>query len=806
MERQRGELYLGEEVDAQGERTGEHTLYDATDLTTHGVIVGMTGSGKTGLGVIAIEEALLSGIPVLVLDPKGDMGNLALTFPALEPGDFQPWVNVGDAQREGSTVEEYAGQQAKLWRGGLERSGLGASDLAALRDAAEVTIYTPGSEAGVPLNVIGDLAAPAGAADSESLREEASAFVSGLLRLVDVDDDPLSSREHILLANLIEHAWSEGRDLDLAALLQQIIDPPLRKLGVFEVDTFFPANDRRTLAMRLNALLASPTFAAWTVGEPVDIERLLHTHDGRPRASVLYLAHLSEAERQFVVTLVLSKLVTWMRAQSGTTDLRALVYMDEVFGFAPPTAEPPSKRTILTLMKQARAFGVGMLLSTQNPVDLDYKVMSNAGTWMIGRLQTERDKARVLEALSSASGEVDLKEIDARISGLGSRHFLLHNTHDRGGPKVFTTRWAMSYLRGPLTRDQISSLSEGARSAAESPPAMDVPSTPAAQPSEPDAPLPEDVSRVQPETAKGVPVYVADPAAPWARDLGAVPGGTRLEPAIVAQVHLLFDERGPKLRHTEEWEAVLYPLEARLDVASAVTVDYDARDLRPEIPEGATFALPDAPIAEAAFFRDLQRDLRDYLLRERKLHLQHNPALKLSSRVGESPEEFARRCDEAAQAAADEEASKLRDRYDTKMDRVRDAIESAQDRVEQLETDTSSRRGHEVVAAVGDLLGSFFGGRRTTRSIATSAGRVAKGASSRRSTSARTEQRLRTAKDKLEGEVEELEEVEEELLEELQELDEEWAERAREIEDLEVPLEQSDIKIDEVALVWLPMA
>ncbi|HRC62770.1 MAG TPA: DUF853 family protein, partial [Dehalococcoidia bacterium] len=342
MERTAGELYLGQVLDASGQRTDEAMTYDMTDLTTHGVIVGMTGSGKTGLGIVAIEELLTAGVPTLVIDPKGDMGNLALTFPGLSGADFRPWVNEGDAQRAGQSVDEFAAAQAEQWRSGLERSGLGPADIEQLRASGRVTIYTPGSESGAPLNVIGNMAAPPEGSGAESVREEAAAIATGLLNLVGIEADPLASREHILLSNLIEGAWASGDQLDLATLIARTLEPPVRKLGVFEIDTFFPAADRRALALRLNALVASASFAAWTAGEPLDVGQLLRDPDGRPRVSILYLAHLSDAERQFVVSLVLTKVITWMRAQSGTTDLRALVYMDELFGFAPPTAEPPA--------------------------------------------------------------------------------------------------------------------------------------------------------------------------------------------------------------------------------------------------------------------------------------------------------------------------------------------------------------------------------------------------------------------------------------------------------------------------------
>ena len=453
-------FYLGGLIDpGTGKRTEGEVRYEPGDLTTHGVIVGMTGSGKTGLGIIFLEEALRAGLPALILDPKGDMTNLLLTFPELAPADFRPWIDEAAARRDGKTPDEAAAAAAESWTSGLGSWGLGKADISALRAAAAFTIYSPGSEAGIPLNVLGSFSAPQAGADTEAFRDEIEGLVSGLLGLAGIDADPLASREHILIANLVEDAWSKGTNLTLEGLIELVHRPPLRKLGVFELETFFPEKERLALALRLNNLVASPSFEAWRTGPPLDIPSMLWTPEGRPRAAILYLAHLSDAERQFAVTLALSRLVTWMRSQPGSSELRALVYMDEVFGFVPPTAAPPAKKPILTILKQARAFGVGMLLSTQNPVDLDYKAMSNAGTWCIGRLQTERDKARIMEALQSAAGDRDLAALDARISGLGKRQFLLHNTRDPE-PAVFTTRWAMSYLRGPLTRDEVAALTK----------------------------------------------------------------------------------------------------------------------------------------------------------------------------------------------------------------------------------------------------------------------------------------------------------------------------------------------------------
>ncbi|MCA9511420.1 MAG: ATP-binding protein, partial [Myxococcales bacterium] len=459
-----GAFYLGRVHDlATGETTSETLLYDAKDLTTHAVIIGMTGSGKTGLGIDLLEEALIDGIPVIAIDPKGDLGNMLLAFPDLAPGDFRPWIDEAEAARKGRTADEHAKATAELWRDGLARWDQPPERIRRYVDACERAIYTPGSTAGRPIAVLRSLAAPGPAVmdDADALRERIGAAAASLLGLLGVDADPLRSREHILLSTLLQHAWTAGRDLDLPTLIAQIQSPPVQRVGVLELDSFYPPADRFELAMTLNNLLASPGFDAWTQGEPLDVARLLYGEGGRPRLSVLSLSHLSESERMFFVTLLLTEVVAWMRAQPGSSSLRAILYMDEVFGYFPPTANPPSKTPMLTLLKQARAYGLGCVLSTQNPVDLDYKGLGNTGTWFLGRLQAERDKQRVLEGLegaaATASGGFDRARMERTLAGLGSRVFVMNNVHD-DGPVVFETRWAMSYLAGPLARDQIKRL------------------------------------------------------------------------------------------------------------------------------------------------------------------------------------------------------------------------------------------------------------------------------------------------------------------------------------------------------------
>jgi hypothetical protein len=798
------DLHLGELVDpAKHERTGTGVTVDTAELTTHGVIVGMTGSGKTGLGVVLIEEALSNDVPCVVIDPKGDLTNLCLVFPALGAGDFRPWIDESQAKQAGATPDDFAAQQAETWKKGLASWGIEASRLQALVDGVDFTIYTPGSTAGVPVNIVGSLQAPEAAGDLETMRDEIDGYVSGLLGLVGIEADPLSSREHILLSNLIETSWTAGRSLDLATLVGDVQSPPIRKLGVFELDSFFPPKDRTAFALKLNSLLASPSFSAWAAGPPLDIGALLRTPEGKPRAAILSIGHLSDEERQFVVALVLSKVVTWMRKQTGTTDLRALVYMDEVAGYAPPSANPPTKKPILLLLKQARAFGIGTVLSTQNPVDIDYKGVSNAGTWMVGRLQTERDKGRLLDGMSAAAGGVDVKEVGDTISGLGKREFVLRRA-GKDKPEVFTTRWAMSYLRGPLTRDQIATLMQGraeAAPAAATPAASPAAGATAGAPAS-DAATAADESTVMPNVAQGIGIRYLSPSAPWAAAVGAVPNGTRLQATAVARVHLRYDDEKADLLVDEEWEAVL-PLTATADPSTVTAVDYDDRDLVTDAPAGPRYVLTDAPLGQKSFWTQLQRDLVDYLVRSRTMEIQTNKQLKLWSRPGETPEQFADRCRQAADAGADDATAALRSKYETKAKRLRDQLMTAQARVEQYDVDAKASRTDDLLSTAGGLLGSFLGGRRGTRSLARQMSRSLGGSSSRRRAS--TNQRRDAAADKVATLEQDAADLEAQLADEIAAIDQAWDDKAAAVDTVPITLEKGDVDVTSIALLWLPV-
>lgn len=800
MDLSKGDLYLGRDS-----ASDEPVIYPADNLTTHGVIVGMTGSGKTGLGIGLIEEALLNGISCLVIDPKGDMGNLALTFPDLRPEDFLPWIDQATATKEGKTPEELSAATAESWQKGLEGHGITSDRIRQLHDGAEVTIYTPGSGAGVSLNVLGSLDAPNldWNTESEVIRDEIGAFVSSLLVLAGIESDPVSGQEHILLATLIEHFWKEGRSLDLATLVGQIPKPPFRKMGVFDVDTFFPEKDRMALALRLNGLLASPSFATWMEGEPLDIEKMLV--GDKPKAAVIYLSHLSDEERQFLVTLLLGKTVTWIRSQAGTSELRALIYMDEVFGFAPPTKEPPSKGPILTILKQARAHGVGMVLSTQNPVDLDYKAMSNAGTWMVGRLQTENDKKRILEGLASASGDIEISQIDKQISDLAKRQFVLHSTKE-SGPTLFGTRWAMSYLAGPLTRDQVTTLMKERRGTSTAVPApesavapVETPATAETAPPSPspvETVAPDDAIPMAPAVADGVTVAYLDPAASWASEVGADPTGNVYEAAAAATVQLLYDDTKAGVNHSETYEAIIYPLDGVIDVADVIAADHDERDFLPTAPEGISYRTPGVTLGTKTFWKGVETDLANHLVANRPLQVWRNATLGVYSRVGEDEEQFRQRCATAQEDAADAEVAKLRDRYQTRIDRVRDQMATAQARFQEADAVASAKSQETLLGTAGDFLGAFLGGKSGSTALSKAA--------SRRTASAKASAKASTEEAKYLAKTEELEALEDELAAAIEDITSKHDGLADQIEPVDIPLEKTDVRVVQIKLVWVP--
>ncbi len=732
-----GAFYLGREHDLANRETSAHDLlYDAKDLTTHALCVGMTGSGKTGLCLSLLEEAAIDGIPAIAVDPKGDLGNLLLTFPDLQPSDFEPWVDASEAERQGLEVADYAEKVAKRWRSGLASWGQDGERIRRLRDAVDMAIYTPGSTAGLSLTVLRSFDVPPESVlnDADAFRDRVASAASGLLSLIGVDIDPVQSREFILVSNLLQHAWQSGRDMDVATLIQQIQAPPIVRIGVMEMDTFYPAKDRMSLAMTLNSLLASPSFAGWLDGEPLDIKRLLYTPEGKPRISVLSIAHLSDAERMFFLTILLNELLTWVRDQPGTPSLRALFYMDEVFGYFPPVANPPSKKPMLTLLKQARAYGLGLVLATQNPVDLDYKGLSNCGTWFLGRLQTERDKARLLDGLEGASvkagSQFDRRQMDQTLSALGSRVFLMNNVHD-DRPVVFHTRWVMSYLRGPLTRDQIRTLMADRRGEVAK---LEEPQSPEVLPVN-RPPVPEPVESRTRSKTKRSPAGVAE---------GTVPPNIQ-QRMLVARRHCPKDHRvvfHPAL--SADCRLHYIRVSHKVDTWLERLVVQPVRGVLPEpVWDGSRLLLPRqwtvtdgirseiehglvcSPLTRARNYRSWRRQLVDYLYRSQPMTVWRCAELKLFSRPEEAEDDFRIRLSQAAHEARDEQVTKLRDRYSDQVARLDDQIRAAEARVEREASEYRHQSVDTVVSVGASIFGALFGRKVLSR---TNIGRASSGA------------------------------------------------------------------------------
>jgi hypothetical protein len=721
-----GTFYLGREYDLSSKESGGLLLYDSKDLVTHGVCVGMTGSGKTGLCIGLLEEAAIDGIPAIVIDPKGDLADLMLTFPELRPEDFRPWVSDEEAAKTGVSVDEFAQQQAETWKKGLADWGQDPARIQRLKDAADFTIYTPGSNAGLPVSILKSFAAPGPAvrADEEALGDRINTAVTSILGLVGISADPIQSREHILLSTLFAAVWSAGRDLDLAALIQQIQDPPFARLGVLDLESFYPRKDRLGLAMLLNNLLAAPTFRTWLEGEALDIGRMLFTGEGKPRISIFSIAHLSDSERMFFVSLLLNEVLGWVRAQPGTGSLRAIIYMDEIFGFFPPVAEPPSKRPLLTLLKQARAFGVGILLATQNPVDLDYKGLANAGTWFIGRLQTERDKDRLLEGLEgvAAGSETpfDRAKMEETLAGLGKRVFLMYNAHE-DAPVVFQTRWTMSYLAGPLTRTQIKTLMDPRR------PAMVVQEPANAAAPAPQAPamtgagpgIQAAATGAVPSGATQASATTEPPALPadvpqfYLPLRGATPASPTLvyRPGILAAATVNFVSTGSGVSTSTKIQRIASAPESALALNwdTATAFDSPLEDLDRQPYPGAAFASLPPAMVKITSYRSWEADFSAWAFRTQTAEAFKSAGFKLTSNPGETEGEFRARLALAAREKRDDLKEALRRKYAAKTATLQQQTLRAQQAVEREAEQAKGRKMQTAISFGATLLGAFTG-------------------------------------------------------------------------------------------------
>jgi hypothetical protein len=716
-----GVFYLGKAFDASArKRRDELILYDSKDLLTHAVIIGMTGSGKTGLGIGLLEEALIDNIPVIAIDPKGDIPNLLLGFPDLRPEDFRPWVQPGDAARQGWSLDQFAEKTAAMWRKGLAEWDQEPERIARLRAAADFAVYTPGSSAGLPVNVLRSFAPPPPEmrSDADLFRERIQSTVTALLTLMGIDANTIISREHILMSNIFEQAWSAGRGLDLAGLIRSIQQPPLERIGVMDLESFYPSKERFQLALRLNNLLAAPGFEAWLTGDPLDIGQMLHTPAGKPRALIFSVSHLSDAERMFFTALLLNEILGWMRTQPGTASLRAILYMDEIYGFFPPVKNPPAKQPLLTLLKQARAFGLGVVLSTQNPVDLDYKGLANTGTWFIGRLQTENDKERVMAGLegAAAGAQFDRQRMGEILSGLGKRVFLLHNVHD-SEPVVFETRWTMSFLAGPMTREQIKALSASVpagQAAAQPAPVAEPPSGPPSQP--------QSGSVLPPLQPTDVAVFYL-PASGAGQGLSYVP-------AVGGWLDVHYSNRRYGI-DVSEAVALAAPIEdgpLPVDWDQALEIGAAPGDIASSPLPGAAFADLPAAAKRSADYKKWCNDMLRWVRQNRPLILYQSKKFKLTSSPGETEGAFRAHLTQAAREQRDLAVEKLRRKYAEEYVLLQDRRMRAEQVLAREQEQAKAKKIESVISFGTAILGAFLGRKAVSSGSVTRVGTAMKSA------------------------------------------------------------------------------
>ena len=786
-----GVFYLGKTYDLEEKRIkDELLLYDSKDLTTHAVCVGMTGSGKTGLCIGLIEEAAIDGVPAILIDPKGDLGNLLLTFPELRGEDFLPWVNPDEARNKDLSTEAFADKQASLWKKGLSEWGQDGNRIKRLKDAVEMLIYTPGSNAGLPVSILNSFSAPGKEIleDSDLLSERISTTVSSLLGLLGIDADPIQSQEHILLSTLLESEWRSGQNLDLAGLIQRVQTPPIKKVGVLDLESFYPSKERFKLVMALNNLLASPGFSSWLEGTPLDIGNILYTPEGKPRVAIFSIAHLSDPERMFFVSLLMNQVLSWMRTQSGTNSLRAIVYMDEIFGYLPPTSNPPSKTPMLTLLKQARAFGIGMVFATQNPVDLDYKALSNMGTWFIGRLQTERDKNRLLDGLESASGGgFDRRQIEKIISDLDSRVFLINNTHE-DAPELFQTRWVLSYLRGPLTRDHIrklmSPVTEELTSEKKSKPASIIDSGARTSP---------------PSLPPGVNQY-------YIPRRGTPPAGSKLyfQPQLLGAAKINYSNAKAKI---DESESVVYMTQIT-DNAIPVTweeaelVDIPATELEklPPKKEAVEFATLPSSAGQAKNYNDWEKDFVTWLYGTKRLDVFRSPGLKVISQPGEDERNFRIRLQQIAREERDEIVEALRKKYASKLATLQERKRRAEQQVE-VQAEQAQKAKLDTALTVGaTLLGAFTGRKVLSQTNISKAKSAMRGFSK----SSDEKEDVKRAQETVEAIDAQINELNAQFESETLELESKIDPSTEEFEVVSIKPRKSDIQVQLATLTWFP--
>ena len=721
----------------------------------------------------------MDNIPAIIIDPKGDIANLMLAFPDLDAKSFQPWVNADDAAKKGVSVEEFSEKTAAMWKKGLGDWGQEPERIARFKDKVDVNIFTPGSSAGIPVSILSSLGAPPPEVmeDGELFGDQVSSTVESLLSLIGVDSDGSQSQEAVLLGAIFMGEWKEGRGLDLEKLIRQIQRPNFGKIGVIDLESFYPEKSRQDLAMKFNSLLASPGFAAWLEGAPLDIASMLHRDDGKPRMSIFSIAHLSDAERMFFVSLLLNQMLAWMRTQRGTTSLRALLYMDEIYGYLPPTANPPSKRPMMTMLKQARAFGLGCLLATQNPVDLDYKALSNIGTWFLGRLQTERDKARVLDGLEGAAGsqnaKFDRKKLETMLSGLGNRVFLMNNVHE-DYPVLFHVRWVMSYLTGPLTRGQIKGLMDPKRDSF----AMEAPLANGEE---------NPMVRKKEVSGGGRPVVGTGVI-----ELFAEGDEEIYRPYLLREATVHFALSKANVEGSRKVIRVNAILEKEIDWDETNRVE--EQDLMEKPEEGRGFAELPGYAMNAKNYKAVEKDFSDALYREEREEILFCPALKVYGNMGESDGEFRLRISQEAREQRDASLAEIREDAAKKIRTLEGRLRAAEAKLSKEEAEARSAKMQAGISVLGSIMKSFFGRKVGSRSTSSSVTKA--------TTAYKQHQDVAGAEDKVETLEEDIQLIQQATEAELAKVTASFDPSALMIEKEVLKPRRTDVKVERVALLW----
>jgi Helicase HerA, central domain len=794
-----GSFYLGKDYNMEIKKPGDRLVtYDSKDLVTHGVVLGMTGSGKTGLCLTLLEEAAMDNIPAIIIDPKGDIANLLLTFPGLTGKEFEPWVNEEDAAKKGQTIPEYADQTAAMWKKGLEDWGQPAERIQQFKNKVDINIFTPGSKAGIPVSILSSLAVPPFEImdDAELLGERIESTASSLLSLVGIDNEVTQTNDSVFLAAIFQHVWSAEQNITLESLIRHIQKPTFDRIGVMDVESFYPQKDRQELAMKFNNLIASPSFASWLEGEPLDIKKMLTAPDGKPRISIFSIAHLGDQERMFFVSLLLNQMLGWMRTQSGTTSLRAILYMDEIYGYLPPSANPPSKRPMMTLLKQSRAFGLGCLLATQNPVDLDYKALSNIGTWFLGRLQTERDKLRVLDGLEGAAGAQNVTfnraKIEKILSSLGDRVFLMNNVHD-DEPSIFHVRWAMSYLCGPLTKSQIKVLMDPKRSAFEQ--AKSASSTAAVNP----------MAMSEVATTKNIvvdrPLVSAGVTEKFLPHSGESEGLTYHPHLLrVGEVYFSFKKANVEGANTVRYVNPI--VTSGIDWENNVPPPMKTESLSEQPTEGIPYAEIPGFAMNADGYKQVEKDFTEWMYRNERAEIFYCESLDSYSQLAETEGEFRSRLTLAAREVRDAEVANICEDLNKKLHTIQSRLNTAEGQLAKEKAESTSAKMQAGISILGGVLGSLLGGKKGGFNL--SALTRGKSAISSATGAFKQGKDVGNAEDKIELIQQEINSLNKQTEEKIAQLSTSFEPAALIITTENLKPTKTDVKTKLIALLWIP--